>query len=122
MRLTHYVKNKDERKNKEPMVKIRNKLFAIENILEKYGIYDLKVLDEILEVNKFLLEHNYKTMPKEDFDLIFKKLEALEIMKKKFYFEWLFVSNGVEQFNEAQDNEENKLTNEEYELLRKVLL
>lgn len=58
----------------------------------------------------------------ECFEIIEKSLKALEIIKNKFYFEWLFVSNGVEQFNEAQDNEENKLTKEEYDLLKEVLL
>lgn len=34
MRLTHKAEYKDKRKNREPMLKIRNKLFKFENIEE----------------------------------------------------------------------------------------
>lgn len=37
-RLTHKQEHKDKRKNKEPMLKIRNKLFDLENIEEELGI------------------------------------------------------------------------------------
>lgn len=38
MRLTHLCKYADKRKNKEPMIKIRNKLFELENIEDELGI------------------------------------------------------------------------------------
>lgn len=38
MRLTHLMENADGRKNREPMIKIRNKLFDLENIEDKLGI------------------------------------------------------------------------------------
>lgn len=55
MRLTHLAEYKDKRKNREPMLKIRNKLFFYENIEDK---------------------HNIKS-----FDDLDKKLQALEIIK-----------------------------------------
>ena len=54
---------------------IVEKLGQLEDILEKYGIDDIEKLDKILEVRKFLLEHNYQTLPKEDFDALFNELE-----------------------------------------------
>ena len=55
-----------------------------------------------------------------DTTLIKRELKALEILKKKFYFNWLFSSKNVEQFNEGRDYD-NSLTEEEYELVKEVL-
>ena len=49
MRLTHVCDYKDERKNKEPMIKIRNKLFELENIEDELGI-DLKVYHKLMNM------------------------------------------------------------------------
>ena len=57
------------------------KLGKLEDILEKYGIDDTQELDKILEVHKFLLEHNYRTMPKEDLDVLFDELEKYRMAK-----------------------------------------
>ena len=48
MRLTHLTEQADKRKNKEPMLKIRNKLFELENIEEELGI-DLITLFKALK-------------------------------------------------------------------------
>ena len=52
LRLTHIAENKDKRRNKESTLKIRNKLFELENIEEKYGI-------EILTVYKAMVDGCY---------------------------------------------------------------
>lgn len=71
----------------------------IRKLLDKHSIYDLWSLECVLH-----------------------DLKALEIIKEKFYFEWLFASKNVKQYNEAQDSDKNKLTQEEYDLLKEVLL
>lgn len=38
MRLTHLCQYGDKRKNREPLTKIRNKLFGLENIEDELGI------------------------------------------------------------------------------------
>lgn len=38
MRLTHSCEYKDKRKNREPMLKIRNKLFKLEDIEDEFGV------------------------------------------------------------------------------------
>lgn len=50
MRLTHLCEYADKRKNKEPMTKIRNKLFELEDIEEELGI-DLITLFKALNSN-----------------------------------------------------------------------
>lgn len=123
MRLTHLCQYKDKRKNKEPMTKIRNKLFEIENILEKYGIDDLKVLDKILEIHMFLVNHNYSTMPREDFDAIEKSLKALKIIEdKNVDIEWLKRSEFLRHYNECIGNNHSSLIQQEYDLLKEVML
>lgn len=54
------------------------KLGQLEDILEKYGIDDVKELDKILEIHMFLLNHNYQTLPKEDLDALFNELERIK--------------------------------------------
>ena len=61
----------------------------------------------VLEIHKFLLEHDYSTLPREDFDLLFKKAKALEIIKNKID---ILGRNGY-LFNK-----------EEYDLLKETLL
>ena len=112
-----------------------NKLGQLEDILEKYGIEDLQVLDQILQVHKFLLEHEYSTLPREDFDLLFKKLKALEIIKE---FDLMpsdivvftdyneFMNNSYLAYNESIQDFFNKggkaPTRQEYDLLKEELL
>lgn len=50
-RLTHLMEYKDKRKNREPMIKIRNKLFELENVEDDLGI-DLITLFKAL-INGF---------------------------------------------------------------------
>ena len=62
-------------------------LNEIETILKKYEITDLNVLDQILENQRFLANHDYSTLPREDFDGLFNELRdkrnALEIIKRE---------------------------------------
>lgn len=51
MRLTHLTEHKDKRKNREPMLKIRNKLFVLENIEEELGI-ELITFFKLLKTTK----------------------------------------------------------------------
>ena len=67
--------------NKDDYLKAVQKLGQLEDILEKYGIDDIEELDKILEIHKFLLEHNYQTLPKEDLDVLFDELEKYKVAK-----------------------------------------
>ena len=95
MRLTHLTEHKDKRKNKEPMIKIRNKLFNYENIEEKHKILSLDDLD--------------------------RRLTALEIIKKIVkiidYSDHTIVDGNlvILQGGEIKNKEE-------YDLLKEVLL
>ena len=91
MRLTHLCEYKDKRKNREPMLKIRNKLFDYENIEEKHGVLSLDDLDH--------------------------RLAALEIIKKVIKYD--IEVNGNEGITEYEPND--IVTKEEYDLLKEVL-
>lgn len=51
MRLTHLMEYGDKRKNREPMTKIRNKLFELENIEDRLGIDLIKAVGLCKQVN-----------------------------------------------------------------------
>lgn len=51
------------------------KLGKIEDLMEKYGVEDIETLEKILEVQKFLVEHDYSTLPRKDFDELFAELK-----------------------------------------------
>lgn len=89
---------------------VETALKRLEKIEDK-KIVGTTTMDKALE--KFMLDN----CPE-----IKKKIKALEIIKEKFYFEWLLLSKNVDQYNEAQDDDKNKLTQEEYNLLKEVLL
>ena len=57
MRLTHLCNYADKRKNKEPMIKIRNKLFELENIEDELGI-DLITLFRLFETAQLWVSTN----------------------------------------------------------------
>ena len=59
MRLTHLCEYADKRKNKEPMTKIRNKLFELENIEDELGI-DLITLFKALKNGVYVIKRNRK--------------------------------------------------------------
>ena len=105
------------------------KLEVIEGILEKYGIEDLRVLDEILQVHKFLIDHDYSTLPKKDFDLLFNKIKALEvIISKKVNINAFLKATGAKgkqrewQYNKTITDKDRWLTQNEFDLLKGVLL
>ena len=56
MRLTHSCEYADKRKNREPMIKIRNKLFHYENIEEKHNIKSFDDLDDRLKALEIIKE------------------------------------------------------------------
>lgn len=86
-RLTHKYKYKADNKrfvfDMKDYRKVSQKLGKIEDILEKFGIDDLDTLEEILKVHKHLLDHDYSTLPKEDFDLLFEKVEQYKDIEKE---------------------------------------
>lgn len=76
----------------------------------------------VLKVHKFLLEHDYSTLPRKDFDDLFRKLMALEIIKKKGIDIDIFIwSNNCGEYNTSA-RVGIGLTQEEYELLVGILL
>lgn len=95
MRLTHKQEYKDKRKNREPMLKIRNKLFDYENIEEKHSIILLNDLDN--------------------------RLTALEIIKeKRVNIEYLKCCEYYEQYKTICSYW-NEITEKEFYLLKEVL-
>ena len=130
--LTGYIKRTT--KNGELYVfavkdeEITNKLGEIEDILEKYEIDDLNVLDQVLENQRFLANHDYSTLPREDFDGLFNELrdkrKALEIIKEKgIILQFIIETWTVDQYNAGVSGTLVKsLTKEEYDLLKKDLL
>lgn len=62
MRLTHLMQNVDGRKNKEPMIKIRNKLFDLENIEDELGIDLIVYLRMTLGTRVFVKDKIYDGM------------------------------------------------------------
>ena len=83
MRLTHKVEYKDKRKNREPMIKIRNKLFEIENLFEEFNINDTNELRTCLENERKGTEYFENWWNKRFEELLKSKVEALKIIKKK---------------------------------------
>lgn len=59
----------------EEIFDVLQKLGKLEDLFEKYGIEDVETLDEVLKIHKFLLDHDYTTMPREDFDGLIKSLK-----------------------------------------------
>lgn len=51
------------------------KLGQLEDILEKYEIDKLCTLDKVLEIHRWLSNHDYTTMNKDDFDVMFNELK-----------------------------------------------
>lgn len=105
---------------------ITNKLGALEDILEKYEIDDLNVLDQVLENQRFLANHDYSTLPREDFDGLFNELRdkrnALEIINKKnVSVYWAKNSSCVDEYNYENYNQRPTLEKWEFELLKGVL-
>ena len=79
MRLTHLCEYKDKRKNREPMLKIRNKLFELENIEDELGI-DLITLFKASKNGYYVKEETgiYEVLPGNinDVDLIRKCISS----------------------------------------------
>ncbi len=109
------------------------RLNVIETALKKLEVYDMveklpmpKV--EVLDDNKIsYVGHNIVITDKEQFDKDQKKLKALEIIKeKKVEFSFLYKSDTVEEYNSwlwaIIDHKVYTLVQEEYELLKEVLL
>ena len=93
MRLTHKQEYKDKRKNREPMLKIRNKLFNYENVEEKHKILSLDDLDN--------------------------RLTALEVINDKDVSPIdIRCCDTVEQYN-VKENGNIPLTQEEFDLLKR---
>ena len=75
----------------------------------------------VLKVHKFLLEHDYSTLPRKDFDDLFRKLMALEIIKKKKVNVNCIISGwSLGKYNSYKTH--ISLVQEEYDLLREILL
>lgn len=101
-----------------------NKLGQLEDILEKFGIDNPKTLEEILKVHQFLLDHDYSTLPKEELDLLFAKIKALDVIKDnivKTIDEQLIVNSELDN-SITFEFKVNVKTQEDYDLLRKVFL
>lgn len=101
-----------------------NELGQLEDILEKFGIDNPKNLEEILKVHQFLLDHDYSTLPKEELDLLFDKIKALDVIKDnivKTIDEQLIVDSELDN-SITFEFKVNVKTQEDYDLLRKVFL
>lgn len=133
MRLTHKVKYRDKRKNREPMLKIRNKLFELENILEEFNINDINELRTCLENEKKGTEY-FEDWWNKRFEELFKpKVEALKIIKEKnvdidylkYCYQEFNDEIGLEQYNRVHIEfgiNGKELTKEEYALLKEELV
>ena len=83
MRLTHLCNYADKRKNKEPMIKIRNKLFELENIEDKLGIDLITLFKALKDGIYFKVEDNiYFT---NELDLDFKEKVLFEFNEYNDY-------------------------------------
>ena len=60
-----------------------NKLGQLEDILEKYEIDNLSILDKVLETQQFLSNHDYSTLPTEDFDNLFGELKKYKDIEEE---------------------------------------
>ena len=90
--------------------KIVDKLGQLEDILEKYEIDDLNVLDQVLENQRFLSNRDYSTLPREDFDGLFERLNQYEDIEEELGIDlitlfkalkngiWIYDTNGIEMF------------------------
>jgi hypothetical protein len=81
----------------------------------------------VLKVHKFLLDHDYSILPRDDFDGLFRKIEALNIIKNKEVDTEMLFEHWKVNYEETFEmynylNDEKPLTKKEYKLLKEVLL
>ena len=86
----------------------------------------LEALDLIFDDLRQFEEHFLNDLTKEDkerYETIKKELKALEIVKKKSEFSfWDFKHcDNVDEYNELYNTRDNRLTQEEFDLLKEVL-
>ena len=124
MRLTHKVKYKDKRKNREPMAKIRNKLFEIENLLEEFNINDINELRTCLENEQKGTEYFENWWNKRFEEILKPKVEALKIIKaKNINVRGIINSLNLEYYiDHCMPRHSEEPTQKEYNLLKVVLL
>lgn len=72
-----------------------NTLGQIEDILEKYGIESLQFLDKILEQYKYLGDHQYSTMPKEDLDALFSELSRYKSAEERIGIDLVTIATAL---------------------------
>lgn len=106
MRLTHKQEYKDKRKNREPMLKIRNKLFNYENVEEKHKILSLDDLDNRLTALEIIQE--------KDVNLYYFKSACATMNYEQYLSMW-----NTGYFVGIQMTSKTMLTQEEYELLKR---
>ncbi len=102
--------------------KIRTKLGQIEDILEEFNINDINELRTCLENERKGTKYFEDWWNKRFEELLKPKVEVLKIIKEKEVDIWAIkYCSSLKQYNCKEDGRA-RLTQEEYDLLRKELL
>lgn len=103
------------------------RLKRINKVLKKYEIDDLSVLDQVLENQRFLANHDYSTMRREDFDCLFKELREKRkvldiILTKRLNIDEIYHEDYEWYMLEHRKDDVCLIPlREEYELIKKYL-
>ena len=87
------------------------KLGQLEDILDKYEIDDMQELDDRLSTYKFLANHDYSTMPREDLNSMIDKILSINKIEEELGIDlatlFKVLKNGL--YSSFIDKENNKL-------------